>query len=56
MSAAGVGHGDIEGERINNHGVRLALEASHEHGLETGARLQPLVEVSVRYDGGDWSL
>ncbi|MCY4381724.1 MAG: hypothetical protein OXE44_01075 [Nitrospinae bacterium] len=33
--------------------LRLALEASREIGLASGARLTPSFEVGLRYDGGD---
>ena len=33
--------------------LRLALEASREIGLASGARLTPSLEVGLRYDGGD---
>ena len=33
--------------------LRLALEASREFGLASGARLTPSVGVGLRYDGGD---
>ena len=33
--------------------LRLALEASREFGLASGARLTPSFEVGLRYDGGD---
>lgn len=33
--------------------LRLALEASREFGLASGARLTPSLEVGLRYDGGD---
>ena len=33
--------------------LRLALEASREFGLASGARLTPSLEAGLRYDGGD---
>lgn len=33
--------------------LRLALEASREYGLASGASLTPSLEVGLRYDGGD---
>lgn len=33
--------------------LRLALEASREFGLASGASLTPSIEVGLRYDGGD---
>ncbi len=33
--------------------LRLALEASREFGLASGASLAPSIEVGLRYDGGD---
>ncbi|MCY3823655.1 MAG: hypothetical protein OXG62_07280 [Nitrospinae bacterium] len=33
--------------------LRLALEATREFGLASGARLTPSLEIGLRYDGGD---